>query len=122
MLGTRKARYRRTFRVGISPPGDAIELPGALRWLRRRLDLVYDTLARVIGLIPDRLAGCAATMSAVRLRLKSDSALMELRGLVAGQLQTLPAPLGFQPHGIGVRSRKSQFQQRAGPDPPPESS
>ena len=101
---------------------DAIELPGALRWLRRRLDLVYDTLARVIGLIPDRLAGCAATMSAVRLRLKSDSALMELRGLVAGQLQTLPAPLGFQPHGIGVRSRKPQFQQRAGPDPPPESS
>ena len=61
-------------------------------------------------------------MSAVRLRLKSDSALMELRGLVAGQLQTLPAPLGFQPHGIGVRSRKPQFQQRAGPDPPPESS
>ena len=67
---------------------DAIELPGALRWLRRRLDLVYDTLARVIGLIPDRLAGCAATMSAVRLRLKSDSALMELRGLVAGQART----------------------------------
>ena len=101
---------------------DAIELPGALRWLRRRLDLVYDALARVIGLIPEKLAGCAATMSAVRERLKSDSALMELRGLVAGQLQTLPAPLGFQPHGIGVMSRKSAFQQRAGPDPPPESS
>ncbi len=91
----------------------------ALRWLRRRLDLVYDVLTRVIGLIPDKLAGCAATMGAVRERLDSDSALMALRGLVAGQLRTLPAPLGFQPHGIGVRSRKSAFQQRAGPDPPP---
>ena len=100
---------------------DAIELPGALRWLRRRVDLVYDALARVIGLIPDKLAGCIATMSAVRERLNSDSALMALRGLVAGQLQTLPAPLGFQPHGIEVRSRKPQFQQRAGPDPPPVS-
>ena len=86
---------------------DAIELPGALRWLRRRLELVYNVLARVIGLIPDRLAGCAPTMSAVRERLGSDSALMALRGLVAGQLQTLSAPLGFQPHEIGVRSRKS---------------
>ena len=100
---------------------DAIELPGALRWLRRRVDLVYDALARVIGLIPDKLAGCAATMSAVRERLKSDSALMTLRGLVAGQLRTLPAPLGFQPHGIDVGSRKSAFQQRVGPDPPPAS-
>ena len=101
---------------------DAIELPGAVRWIRRRLDLVYNVLARVIGLIPDRLAGCAPTMSAVRERLKSDSALMALRGLVSGQLQTLPAPVGFQPHGIGAGNRKSAFQQRAGPDPPPESS
>ena len=100
---------------------DAIELPGAVRWLRRRLDLVYDTLARVIGLIPDKLAGCAITMGAVRERLKSDSALMALRGLAARQLQTLPAPLGFQPHGIDVWSRKSAFQQRMGPDPPPAS-
>ena len=101
---------------------DAIELPGALRWIRRRLKLVHNALARVIGLIPDLLAGCAPTMSAVRKRLKSDSALMALRGLVAGQLRTLPAPLGFQPHGIGVRNRKTAFQQRVGPDPPPGSS
>ena len=101
---------------------DAIELPGALRWLRRRLDLIYNVLARVIGLIPDKLAGCAPTMSAVRERLESDSALMALRGLVAGQLQTLPAPLGFQPHGIDAGNRKSAIQQRVGPDPPPESS
>ena len=66
---------------------DAIELPGAMRWVRRRVRLVHNALARVIGLIPDRLAGCVATMGAVRDRLKSKRALMELRGLLAEQLQ-----------------------------------
>ena len=98
---------------------DAVELPGALRWLRRRVLLVHDILVRVIGLIPDRLAGCAATMVAVRERLGSDSALMALRGLVSAQLRTLPTPLGFQPHGIGVVCRKAVFQHSMGPDPPP---
>ena len=39
---------------------DAVELPGAMRWVRRRVRLVHNVLARVIGPIPDRLAGCAA--------------------------------------------------------------
>ena len=98
---------------------DAIELPGAMRWVGRRVRLVHNVLVRVIGLIPDRLAGCAATMGAVRERLKSDSALMKLRDLVSAQLRTLPAPLGFQPHGIGVRGRNPAFQHSMGPDPPP---
>ena len=98
---------------------DAVELPGALRWVRRRVRLVHDVLVRVIGLIPDRLAGCAATMVAVRERLGSDSALMALRGLVAGQLRTLPAPLGFQPLRLGVGGRNPAFQHSMGPDPPP---
>ena len=98
---------------------DAIELPGAIHWVRRRLRLVHNVLARIIGLIPDRLAGCAATMVAVRERLKSDSALMKLRGLVSAQLRAVPAPLGFQPHGIGVGGRNPAFQHSMGPDPPP---
>ena len=77
-----------------------MELPGALRWVRRRVRLVHNVLVRVIGLIPDRLAGCAATMVAVRERLASDRALMGLRALASGQLRTLPSPLGFQPHGF----------------------
>jgi len=97
---------------------DAIDLPGAMRWVGRRVRLVHDVLARVVGLIPERLAGCAATMVAVRERLQSNSALTKLRGLVAGQLRMLPAPLGFQPHGIGVRSRDAAFQHSMGPDPP----
>ena len=98
---------------------DAVELPGAMRWVRRRVRLVHNVLVRVIGLIPDRLGGCAATMGAVRERLGSDSALMKLRDLVAAQLRMLPAPLGFQPHGIGVPGRTPAFQQSMGPDPPP---
>ena len=101
---------------------DAIELPGAMRWVRRRVRLVHDILARVIGLIPDKLAGCAATMVAVRERLGSDSALMALRGLVCAQLRTLPSPLGFQPHGTGVGGRNPAFQHSMGPDPPPAAS
>ena len=101
---------------------DAVALAGAIRWVRRRVRLVHDVLVRVIGLIPDRLAGCAATMAAVRERLESDSALMALRGQVGGQLRTLPAPLGFQPHGIGVGGRNPAFQHSMGPDPPPAGS
>ena len=97
---------------------DAVELPGAMRWVRRRMRLVQDILSRIIGLIPDRLAGCAATMVAVRERLGDDGALMKLRELVSAQLRTLPAPLGFHAGGIGVADRIRAFQHAMGPDPP----
>ena len=97
---------------------DAIELPGAMRWVRRRVRLVHDILSRIVGLIPDRLAGCAATMVAVRERLGGNGALMKLRELVSAQLRTLPAPLGFQAHGTGVADRIRAFQHAMGPDPP----
>lgn len=97
---------------------DAVELPGALRWVRRRVRLVHDIVSRIIGLIPDRLAGCAATMVAVRERLGGSGALMKLRALVSPQLRTLPAPLGFQAAGSGVTDRRRAFQHAMGPDPP----
>lgn len=96
-----------------------IELPGALRWLRRRIGLVQRCLVVVIGLLPDRLAGCAAQVSAVRERLGQDAVLRLLRTLAADQLLHLPPPLGFYPpvrrRGDAIRAR----QQRMGPDPPP---
>ena len=98
---------------------DGIELPGAMRWVRRRVRLVHGVLVRVVGLLPDRLAGCPATMAAVRTCLASDRALMDLRHLVAGQLAALPAPLGFQAGGIGVGDHHGVFQHSMGPDPPP---
>ncbi len=69
-----------------------IEMPGALRWLRRRVARVHQCLVLVIGLLPDRLAGCAARVTAAGERLGQDAVLISLRALVADQLPHLPAP------------------------------
>ena len=39
---------------------DAIALPGAMRWVRRRVRLAHHVLMLVIGLLPGRLARCIA--------------------------------------------------------------
>ena len=95
-----------------------IELPGALRWLRRRVRLVHRSLVLLVGLLPDRLAGCAATVTAVRSRLGQDAVLMRLRDLAHAQLSHLPAPLGFYPPSGHRGDTVPAFQQPAGPDPP----
>ena len=79
---------------------DAVGLPGAMRWVQRRIRLVHHVLTIVIGLLPEHLARCVAEMGAVRARLDTDTALRALRILTASQLPTLPAPLGFYPHRL----------------------
>jgi len=96
-----------------------IELPGALRWLRRRIHLVHRCLTVVIGLLPDRLAGCLARVTEVRERLGQETVLMALRALTAEQLPHLPAPLGFSPAQTRGGDPTVAFQQPMGPDPPP---
>ena len=71
---------------------DAVELPGAMRWVERRVRLVHHVVSIVIGLLPEPLARCIAEMGAVRARLETDAALRALRTLVAQQLPVLPAP------------------------------
>lgn len=95
-----------------------IELPGALRWLRRRVRLVHRCLVLIVGLRPDRLAGCMATVTHLRERLSHEAVLILLRGLVAGQLRQLPAPVGFYPLATGRGDPVSASQQPMGPDPP----
>lgn len=95
-----------------------IELPGALRWLRRRVRLVQRCLVLVIGLLPDRLAGCAAQITAVRERLGQDTVLMLFRTQAADQLAHLPPPLGFYPAGDRRGGADRALQQPMGPDPP----
>ncbi len=80
---------------------DAVELPGTLRWVRRRVLLVRNVLVRVIGLIPERLSGCAAEMVTVRARLESENVLIELRALVSGQLRALPVRWASSRTGSG---------------------
>ena len=98
---------------------DAVELPGAMRWVARRVRLVHHVLTLVIGLLPERLARCVGEVGAVRARLDTDTALRTLRTLVAEQLPVLPAPLGFQPHRVGTANRLRALQHKMGPDPPP---
>ena len=58
---------------------DAVELPGAMRWVGRRVRLVHHVLRVVIGLLPEPLARCVAEMGAVRTRLHTETALRALR-------------------------------------------
>ena len=98
---------------------DTVELPGAMRWVARRVRLVHHALSIVIGLLPEHLMRCVAEVGAVRTRLETDIALRTLRALVDPQLRALPAPLGFQPHRLGTTNRNRARQHKMGPDPPP---
>src|SRR5690606_35190775 len=97
---------------------DPIELPGAVRWLRRRVLRVQRCLRVVIGLLPEHLSGCACDVLSVRKRLGEEAVLMALRSLAAWQLEQLPAPLGFYPVIPGRGNPTSDEQQPMGPDPP----
>ena len=98
---------------------DAVELPGAMRWVARRVRLVHHVLTLVIGLLPEHFARCIAEVGAVRTRLDTDTALRTLRTLAAAQLPVLPTPLGFQPHRLGTTNHNQAPQHKMGPDPPP---
>lgn len=49
-----------------------VELPGGLRWLRRRTRLVHAGLAAVIGLLPGLLAGERPTVKSIRSALGAE--------------------------------------------------
>ncbi len=96
-----------------------IELPGALRWLRRRVQVVQRTLVVLKGLFPEYFANVAPTLAGFRQALGVEMVLVVLRELGADDLAALPPPLGFRPPlGRGGEPHPA-VQQRAGPDPPP---
>jgi hypothetical protein len=95
-----------------------IELPGALRWLRRRTRLVNAGLAAAIGLLPGLLAGCEPTVHSVRSALGAEVVLVRLRLELTPHLVALPPPLGFGPRPARRRASPTALQQEAGPDPP----
>ena len=97
---------------------DAIELAGAMRWVRRRVRLVQQVLRVVIGLLPQQLGGCRAEISSCRVRLGTAAVLVSLRSLSEPWLGELAAPLGFRPQRIGAGNPSIRRQQNLGPDPP----
>lgn len=95
-----------------------IELPGAMRWIRRRVKYVHASLTIVLGLLPELFVGCPPSLTAFCQRLQTDFVLPTLREIAALQLGFLPPPLGLRPPCLSGGERKQGNQHRTGPDPP----
>jgi hypothetical protein len=95
-----------------------IDLPGALRWIRRRIKLVQFSLAMLIDLMPSFFSGCHPSILSFRGVLCVESALPELRSIASLYLHILPPPLGFGPRPGSKKYKKNHFQHETGTDPP----
>ena len=94
-----------------------IDLPGAMRWVRRRLNGVRTSLRILLTLLPGRL-GTNGRLLEVRTTLQTERCLVMLREIAAFHLQVLPRPLGFCPAGHRTIECESPLQHKTGPDPP----
>jgi predicted NBD/HSP70 family sugar kinase len=97
---------------------DAVTLPSAVRWVRRRVGPVRALLTILVALLPDLLLGCAPTIDALRMRLSCAQVLMGLRERAQIHLQALARPLGFHHPLYAGGERQRGIQQYMGPDPP----
>jgi hypothetical protein len=97
---------------------DAVMLPSAVRWVRRRVVPVYRVLVTVVSLLPELLLGCAPRLTAVGARLGCDHVLLTLRWLAQAHLAALPRPLGFEHRQRVAGGARVGFQHDLGPDPP----
>jgi hypothetical protein len=95
-----------------------IELPGALRWIRRRVRAVHASLHLLKGLFPGLFATLPTTLTAFSEHVGVGAVLGALRQIAAAVLQRLPAPLGFAPRPQAGDGRDHARQHRVGADPP----
>ena len=95
-----------------------ILLPGALRWIRRRIFWVKASLSMLIEMLPELFADCRPSILSFQSVLNVGYALPELRQVAGSHLHILPPPLGFGPHRQTKKSKKSHFQHKTGTDPP----
>lgn len=94
-----------------------IELPGVMRWARRRVQAVQAALQALKGLLPDRFP-CPATLAAFAACLRVTEVLVALRPLGEPFLPNLSPPLGFLPPRPSGGGCAGADQQPVGPDPP----
>lgn len=95
-----------------------IDLPGALRWVRRRVQGVHGALHTLKGLMPEYFEGCEITLAVFAGRLGVDGLLPVLREIAAAYLPHLPTPLGLLPSPPRSGEQKKTAQHTMGPDPP----
>ncbi len=98
---------------------DAVELAGAIRWVRHRIRLLRRLLTCVAKLLPERFALGIAGLASLRAHLGTRRALVALRRLLAPHLSALPTPLGFRRDPGRASEKRSGFQHSLGHDPPP---
>lgn len=96
---------------------DAVTLPSAVRWLRRRLRPIHRTLVVLVGLLPEVFAGVTPRIDAFRQHLGHNHVLMDCRGHAHLHLALLQRPVGFQPSPALRRRPMASTQQPMGPDP-----
>ena len=96
---------------------DAVDLPGALRWLRRRRRGVHAALLALITALPGQL-GPVAKIEGVRAVLDVPRVLVALREIGAAHLQALPTPLGFDRRATRRAKRGNVLQHETGTDKP----
>lgn len=96
-----------------------IELPGAVRWTRRRLKLTRTALVTLATLMPGVLGG-ETRLCGVRAALGTERALVTLREHAATHLWRLPPPLGLVPLARPRRKAAAVLPHDWGPDPPME--
>lgn len=94
-----------------------VELPGAVRWVRRRFKGVRMALLALVTLMPGRL-GSTPELRAVRSALASERALVDLREIGSAHLSKLIRPLGLRAYRRGRGEREVGSQHKTGPDPP----
>jgi hypothetical protein len=94
-----------------------IELPGALRWARRRLMPIRQALSSLATILPE-LSGTAGQLADVRHALGTEHALVRLREVASAKMANLPPPLGYGPRHRPRGERRRRAQHEAGPDPP----
>jgi len=94
-----------------------IEVAGAVRWVRRRLQGVRDSLMILLTLLPGRLGTKARLVEARRI-LATKRCLVTLRKIGAAHLHVLPRPLGFRPAGVRTSKSEDRLQHKKGADPP----
>jgi hypothetical protein len=95
--------------------GPDVQLPGAIRWTRRRVKYVRNTLTVILGLMPELFAGCQPTLDSFRQTLGVVGVLPALREIAARHLASLPAPVGLAAPkpSRGVSRRQHQHETGA---------
>jgi hypothetical protein len=95
-----------------------IDLPGAIRWVRRRVKAIHGALTTLLGLLPERFLGCLPRVLVLREYLALAHPLPVLREIAAPFLTELAPPLGLRPPGARDGERIRAHQHQTGPDPP----